>query len=170
MMSCLVNAQDVLITKDSDTVECKIVSITDDLIYFEIKESDKTTKVPIEVLHKYLFKMEWREIGPLNSKTFEKNNVVFRKSFKGSVRKAGFHLERAGKYQIATPILSIGGVAFTIVGALGISDSTPENKAFIGAGVTILAAAVTSQILSAHHLYKAGLEFRFLPINEPILE
>ncbi len=159
--------QDQLITKDADTIDCKITSITDDLIYFEVEDSDKSSKVPTEVLHKYLYRMEWETLGALNPKVFEQKNISVQKEFNGSVRTAGFHIERAGKYQMATPFLTLGSVAFTVGGGLQIANNKGANVALISTGCVLGAFAITSQILSARHLRKAGVEFQFIPVNEP---
>lgn len=162
------SAQDVLITKDADTIECRIVNITEDLIYFKVQERDNQSKVPISALHKYLFRYQWETVGALNPSVFEKKQVSLQKEFTGNVRTAGFHIEKAAKYQMATPLLTLGSVAFSVGGGLQLTSSTGANRALVVTGCLLGAAAITTQIISAHHLRKAGVEFQFVPIQEPL--
>jgi hypothetical protein len=168
MLSVKLFAQDVLITKDADTVNCKITGITDELIMFRVPESDKESKVPVSALHKYLFRMEWQTVGALNPSAFDKKKIDVQKAFVGNVRTAGFHIQRAAQYQLATPLLSLGSIGFIVGGGLQLTDKVPVNRALIATGCILGAAAIATQIISARHLKKAGMEFQFVPIKEPI--
>lgn len=158
-------AQDMLITKDADTVECKITGITDDFIMFQVYDSEKTSKVPVDALHKYLFRMEWETVGALNQNAFEKKKISVEKEFVGNVRTAGFRIQRAARYQMLTPIFGLAGIGFSIGGGLQLSNNQVGNRAMIATGIIFGAASITSQILSAMELRKAGVEFEFVPIK-----
>ena len=169
-------AQDVIITKKADTIDCKIENIETELLFFKMPGSDKVSQVPISVLHKYLYKLEWETVGELNADAMENKRTVnyaqkptIKKVLKGNIQTAGFHIETAAKWQMATPILSLGGIGFIIGGGLGVSNNNSVNRGLLAAGSVVLSAAIVSQIIAAYHLRKAGLEFRFVGINEQVL-
>lgn len=158
--------QDVLITKDADTIECRITSIGDELIHFQVDERDKPSKVPVEFLHKYLFRMEWEYVGELNQPNVKVSKPITEKQFVGNVRKAGFHLERAGAYQTMTPIFGMVGIGFGIGGGVLLAKNGDVGTGLIVASGVLGGAALISQFISGYHTRKAGNELRFVPVIE----
>lgn len=80
----------------------------------------------------------------------------------------GFHIQQAAKWQMATPILCLGGVGFAIGGALELTSNNMLNRALVSTGCVLVSAAITSQIISAVHLKKAGKKFEFIELRAPL--
>jgi len=59
--------QDMMITKQGDSIDCKISKIEEGLLFFTSAERNSETQVPIDFLHKYLEDDVWNYIGPLQS-------------------------------------------------------------------------------------------------------
>jgi hypothetical protein len=134
------------------------------LIYFQVDERDTPSKVPVEFLHKYLFRMEWEIVGELNQPNQKIDRSVAEQQVVGSVKMAGFHLERAGTYQTMTPIFGILGIGFGIGGGFVLAKNQDVGTGLIVSSGTLGAAALISQFISGYHTRKAGSELRFVPV------
>jgi hypothetical protein len=61
-----VSAQDQIITRDADTLNCYIINIEPPFITFKINKSTENKRIPVSFVHKYKDKEDWFILNNLN--------------------------------------------------------------------------------------------------------
>ncbi|MDP6907866.1 MAG: hypothetical protein QF371_00095 [Flavobacteriales bacterium] len=157
-------AQDLLITKDADTLKCKIERFDNRLLHVSVKGKERLSQVPLSYLSKYRFNGEWVYLNQLNSEVFnEKLNAKQRKDV--STSQAGFYIRSAGNNLIAGGALTLGGFGITAIGAGVLPIENEIGYTLLGIGGTMGLVGIVYSISAGVKLKKAGKEMQFIPVE-----
>jgi hypothetical protein len=159
------HGQDLLITKDADTIQCTILNVENELLFFKVESRDKSSQVPLSALHKYRKDGEWEFLSQLNPKVYEsKLDLTAHKD--GTIKQGGFYLKKGGKQLVTGGVLSLTGIAFSGVGGAVLTKNQTAGYALIGIGGTAGLMGLIYLVSAGSNIKKAGDELEFIPVKQ----
>ena len=158
-------AQDLLITKDADTLFCEILSVDSDFLHFKVESRDKSSQVPITALYKYRQGDYWTYVGELNPTVYEsKIDLTVQKE--GTIKQSGFYLRKGGNQLMIGGILTLSGFSIAGIGGAVATRSPNAGLALIGVGGAASLAGLIYMVSAGMNISKAGNELEFIPVKQ----